>query len=359
MTTKYVCLICLIVVVALYFTTSNDAVANDESNGCMRFKPHTITDDNGRSKRVLIMQGGFCSSDDEPSAGGTADVFRRTTNYGNDRYSQYWIESYGGDLSNGILLGLHLRAAGAHVVVKKQSYCISACTVAFLGGLIREVEQGARFGVHAYSAALGAEDFARALDRAVKNERDQKLAKLIGSALQDDAYLRAHNEEVLKLIYRDALADYFMPPWLLMYSIHMLRHPPIPTYHRRVESHNSPFVRPLRFSLGPALDAVQETYRDANLAIDSEQVKAGGIAALHDIYMRVERDSMEISIAHFRRLLKEGWFNQLSGFPQSANPYISRAIDAIEIMFSSRIDFTFDIRQTVLRENGYTNFPPF
>ena len=63
-----------------------------------------------------------------------------------------YLTSQGGSLVGGIRLGLALREYGATVSVPSGAVCASACTYAFLGGVVRGVPQGARLGVHRFFA---------------------------------------------------------------------------------------------------------------------------------------------------------------------------------------------------------------
>ena len=62
------------------------------------------------------------------------------------------LNSPGGTLPGGILLGLALREQRALAYVPRGAACESACAYAFLGGVARRVDQGARLGVHRFFA---------------------------------------------------------------------------------------------------------------------------------------------------------------------------------------------------------------
>lgn len=68
--------------------------------------------------------------------------------------SEVWLNSPGGNSRVGVLMGHTLREAGLITVVKAGHGCASACSTAFLGGLMRKVEPGAVYGVHMYSTQL-------------------------------------------------------------------------------------------------------------------------------------------------------------------------------------------------------------
>ncbi len=59
-----------------------------------------------------------------------------------------FLNSRGGELQGGIRLGAALRAQRAAVYVPSGGTCASACAYAFLGGVVRGVQEGGRIGVH-------------------------------------------------------------------------------------------------------------------------------------------------------------------------------------------------------------------
>lgn len=68
-----------------------------------------------------------------------------------------WVSfhSPGGNMFAGIRLGQHIRRLGFDTQLLSDQSCASACSLAFLGGSTRSVEEGSRFGVHQFSAATG------------------------------------------------------------------------------------------------------------------------------------------------------------------------------------------------------------
>ena len=62
------------------------------------------------------------------------------------------LNSPGGTIPGGILLGLAFRDRGATVVVPTGGACESACAYAFLGGVKRRVLDGGRLGLHRFFA---------------------------------------------------------------------------------------------------------------------------------------------------------------------------------------------------------------
>lgn len=63
------------------------------------------------------------------------------------------FDSPGGDAEEGLRVGRVIRRAGASTHLAPNLACASACTYAFLGGRVRTMEPGARYGVHMFSIA--------------------------------------------------------------------------------------------------------------------------------------------------------------------------------------------------------------
>jgi hypothetical protein len=67
---------------------------------------------------------------------------------------EVWFNSPGGSSYQGVLMGEMIRAHGAATRVVSGDGCASACSTAFLGGVMRKVEPGAVYGIHIYSRPL-------------------------------------------------------------------------------------------------------------------------------------------------------------------------------------------------------------
>lgn len=66
----------------------------------------------------------------------------------NPEVSEIWFDSGGGHQDTGIAIGLVIRQVGLPTRVPKGAACASACADAFMGGVLRRVDDGARFGLH-------------------------------------------------------------------------------------------------------------------------------------------------------------------------------------------------------------------
>lgn len=119
-----------------------------------------------------------------------------------------WLNSPGGNLFAGMELGRVIRRHGArtHIIdhrTLRPGKCYSACAVAFLGGVHRYIDSGARYGVHRASlstgSAKGAVDLAPNLTAAVESYMremgvDIRLLHLWMKAGPDEMYVLSRRE---------------------------------------------------------------------------------------------------------------------------------------------------------------------
>jgi hypothetical protein len=101
--------------------------------------------------------------------GSAERVGRELALIGDDRADVY-LDSPGGSLSDGMQIGLLLRRLRANTLLGKRGsrnsglepgVCLSACSIAFLGGVQRYVSGGSVYGVHRVSTSVRSEtDFA-------------------------------------------------------------------------------------------------------------------------------------------------------------------------------------------------------
>ena len=89
------------------------------------------------------------------------------------------LQSLGGDLNGGLRLGQVIRARGFNTFIsarsnadagKNQGKCFSACAYAFLGGVQRQVDPGAQYGVHQFWG----------VEKEISSMQTQKLVAVLG-----------------------------------------------------------------------------------------------------------------------------------------------------------------------------------
>ncbi len=71
---------------------------------------------------------------------------------------EVWLNSPGGNSRVGIEMGRTLRKHQVLTRVRSGDGCASACSTAFLGGIMRDVEPGAAYGVHMYTTQIDTTD---------------------------------------------------------------------------------------------------------------------------------------------------------------------------------------------------------
>ena len=121
-------------------TVSCPTGGNAAYNASMEF----AVDDEGTSPRVVFAVGKI--------ERGTADRLKKVMQEAG-RIDEVWLHSPGGNAEEGLKLGRLLREAGMFTRIPPGASCFSACSYAFLGGVLRAVDSGACYGVHMFSLA--------------------------------------------------------------------------------------------------------------------------------------------------------------------------------------------------------------
>lgn len=228
------------------------------------------------------------------------------------RFREVWLDSGGGNLDEGIKVGEILRKYKTFVRVPSTASCVSACTVAFLGGVVRLVDANANYEVHSYSSVLyGLTDNDR---RNFMSDTEAALKKWAGG---QDADAR---EWSARLLYYFQLMINGQPEY---------------------ES-----VRNILTSKPSFVDTYRKNQGENGLAQQVALIRAEGEHAAHDVAFRIERAAMKSCIAilqqHREKLGARG----------------DQALRMLSIMFESDIRRTFKLNDTTLREFGYVNGPP-
>lgn len=81
---------------------------------------------------------------------------------------EVWLNSPGGDSEEGQAMGRAIRESGVPTRIRSHGFCVSACSVAFLGGVFRAIEPGGAYTVHMFSNFAGY-DVDQALHNRVKD----------------------------------------------------------------------------------------------------------------------------------------------------------------------------------------------
>jgi hypothetical protein len=266
-----------------------------------------VIDDDGNRNRVLLVYDCELIARAEPcqpheQGFDEEDPARLKGWWSRGPFAEVWLVSGGGDLAAGIKIANDLRAHQQAVRVPNVTrlrqasekpvvapYCVSSCTVAFMGGQFRTVDMrpgdAATYEVHAASS-VSWNNPAREADRIklffeVLEDPTRGLAWLIGRLTSDD---RATARDLFT-VFQDTL-------WLSIKK----RDPADPN------GFSDPERRQRDGALSGWVGRGPYVYSAADAARDSEILRLEGRAALQDILMRVERDSMHRVIAELRQM---------------------------------------------------------
>lgn len=251
------------------------------------------------------------------------------------RYEEIWLNSGGGDLLEGILIGHVLRAWQATVRVPQGATCASSCTVAFLGGLFRFVDAGGTYEVHAGSIFLfgfrgGLRQLAHELMGGSERDTEDALArfaewKLRGEPVDCPVDLRRGtgrpNCQAGARALAAALFAHFQAGVMPLGE----------------EAGSGPVLRRWLSAGGSAMPYPPEQRRD-----DAERIRREGEPAAQEILMRLERDTMAHAIG------------QLEAVASSLGPRARPALKMLEVMYSKRIaGGAADVSPATLLQMGY------
>lgn len=111
-------------------------------------------------KKILLLSGSFDSGDSLT----LGEMLRRA-----GRVDEVWFDSPGGIVSEGLEIGRRIRAAQLATRIPREAQCVSICAFAFLGGVLRYVDQGAIYAVHMFSRVSN-ENLVKFVEEHIKQE---------------------------------------------------------------------------------------------------------------------------------------------------------------------------------------------
>ena len=228
----------------------------------------------------------------------------------NRKYDEIWLASNGGSLDEGIKVGEVFREMQATVRVPAGLSCVSACTVAFMGGFFRIVDDGATYEVHAASAFLGGFD----------GEYQGGILKELNWNPQDGYARFAKNERESARDWASRLLPFFQQGLLPL---------------GRQVSNGGRLQRWLQS------DAPTPYLTSASLMEDAERFRREGTPSAQETLMRIERESMDLAIEELRAMLPD------------LGPRAEPALGMLEAMYSSRITLTASLSHETLLKMGY------
>lgn len=238
------------------------------------------------------------------------------------RYDEVWLASGGGVLDEGIAVGEVLRRFQATVRVPPRRYCISSCTVAFLGGVFRFIDPEATYQVHAASLFLDT-DLDDPMMKAVLDDPRPGLVAWADRLLEGFDVRRSRISGS-----RESAQQLFAH---FQKALHPLGQLP-PGQENAVRARLAAWVRA----------GAPSPYRNSpQLAQDVEAVRREGVVTVQQILMRLERDNMQRAIDELRAMLPE------------LGPRAAPALRLLETMYSSRITDTASLSYETLLQLGY------
>ena len=226
------------------------------------------------------------------------------------RIDEVWLISNGGNLDEGVKVGQVFREIQATVRVPKGFRCVSACTVAFLGGAFRIVDEGATYEVHAASAFLAdADEF-----------KENDVVKRLNFNAEEELARFALKQRDRTRYWAARLVPYFQEALLPL--------------GQRASSTSR--LLGWRDQSGSVAYASSQTMKD-----DADRIRREGLPAAQETLMRIERDSMRTAIGELRAIAGE------------LGPRAGPAIDILEAMYSSRITLTAALSRETMLKMGY------
>ncbi len=276
----------------------------------LKFEPY-VPDKSNPARKVLLIRDcdvsvkDDCQEENEKRFSfGDAEILRAFLS--TDRFAEIWIYSGGGDLEEGVKIGRLLREKRQFVRVPYGKRCISACTVAYLGGFLRTIDPGASYEMHAYSS----------LSRGVSSQFIHNMDNNPEQTLREWALEEAREGR----------------EWagkLMVYFQEMLNGQP-----------NRAAIKAA--TVGKITQSLPYFY-DGRLQQDVARFKIARELALQEIAMKIERESMAIAI------------EDLKAVQDTLGKRAPDAIKILEIKFTSRITDTAKLNRSTLREMGFIN----
>ena len=258
----------------------------------------------------MVPRGGRLVLDRNNFREGDAAELERQLRSG--RYEEVWLASGGGSLAEGIKIGQLLRRVQMTVRVPAGQSCVSACTVAFLGGAFRFVDPGASYEMHAASAFSRSYEFSEQSFEDVRRDARRELPKLLRLI---DRSVRENAGEMFQIFQA---------------AVHPLGQQP-----EGQEARNDAQLKAWMWA--PARDTYSGSMQHQ---ADAAQVEREGTAAAQEILMRLERDSMQRCIDELRAMLPR------------LGSRAEAALNLLGVMYSSRITGTAALSRQTLEQMG-------
>ena len=262
------------------------------------------------------------SCDESETSFSKGDAAKLTQVLTTRTYDEIWLASGGGNLDEGIGVGEVLRRFQATVRVPPGYRCVSSCTVAFLGGVFRYLDDTATYEVHAAS---------RFLDEDVDGESMKLLLTDPEGAVREWASLLLLGANLKTGRFRGARE---LAQELFLHCQKAVH--PLGALPAGLENQNRQRLQNLLRSTPRFVYPETRQFSD-----DVNRIKREGVPAAQEILMRIERDSMQVGIEEIRGILA------------SLGPRAAPALRMLETMYSSRITGTAVLSRQTMVQMGY------
>lgn len=223
-------------------------------------------------------------------------------------YDEVWLYSGGGHLDAGIDMGRVLRRHGMTVRVVRGTRCVSACTVAFMGGLFRFVDEGATYEVHAGSWVSGS----------LGDRNEALIARGDFAAIAE--FYRVDARKTAR-----QLLTHFQNTLI------------IPLNARAQDEDDRVFAEWAR------RPSSRPFYSERQAALDRQRIAAEGLAAAQDILMRMERDAMAAAVADLEAMVRAN----------ALGPRAGPALRMVQAMYDVSIMETAVLTRETMLRMGY------
>lgn len=141
--------------------------------------------------RVLVAAGAISAGDGE-----RLQVFLASAG----RVDEVWLDSGGGDAAEGPRIGRVIRRARLGTRVPAGFECHSSCTLAFLGGVVRNIEPGGAYGVHTFYNRRLLDNLisVQRENRSDPDEADREMRRYLHEREQGNALLAAEWQQYVQ-----------------------------------------------------------------------------------------------------------------------------------------------------------------
>jgi hypothetical protein len=210
------------------------------------------------------------------------DAAKLTRELTGKSYDEIWLVFGGGNLDEGIGIGEVFRRFQATVRVPPGYRCVSSCTVAFLGGVFRYLDDDATYEVHAASRFLS-EDVDGKNMKILLADPEGDLADwsnllLLGANSQNGRFRGA----------RELAVELFLHCHKALHPLGILPPGREDQNRQRLQS----LLRSTPTLVYPG---------SRQFAEDVGRIRREGVPAAQEILMRIERDSMQVGLEEIRR----------------------------------------------------------